>query len=249
MTYAIKITMRNLYLVAMLISVLIPLLISGCSPSPPESKSTEHQGGTAAIGQNTPHALQSDVQPSDTTEQVIAYVQVSDIAGNSLVEMVPIVTLQPNAFDTPVAFGTDSDSEGNSTIYFPADQRLYLRAWDPELRYFPNNFYDVMPHTGNVVRDVKLTMVEGGVMEMLLTDENGNPVNEDNVALMMYHPERGPWWPADAESDAQGYVRFENVPAGSYQIRLISEQHGRLEIPEVNIPPGQTVNLGLVSLQ
>jgi len=245
MTYSIKITIRNLYLV----SVLISLVITGCSPSPPESTATDRQADAPESELNDVSTLHGDEQPSDTSEQVIAHVQVSDIAGNPLTAMVPIVTLQPNAFDSPVAFGSDSDTEGNSTIHFPADQRLYLRAWDPELRYFPNNFYDVIPHTGNVVRDVKLTMVEGGVMEMLLTDENGKPVHEDNVALMMYHPERGPWWPADAESDGQGYVRFENVPAGSYQIRLITDQHGRLEIPEVNIPPGQTVNLGLLSLQ
>lgn len=245
MTNEIPLTIRNLCVVVMLFY----LVGSGCSPSPPESASVERQAESSAAEQTLVSAIHDDEQPSELEDQVVAYVQVLDISGSPLETMVPIVTLQPNAFDTPLAFGSDSDAEGNSTIYFPVDQRLYLRAWDPELRYFPNNFYDVMPHTGNVVRDVKLTMVEGGIMEMLLTDQNGDPVHEDDVSLMMYHPERGPWWPADATSDGHGYVRFENVPAGSYQIRLISSQHGRLEIPEVNIPPGQTVNLGLLSLQ
>ena len=232
-----------------LLLLLVGSLTLGCSPTVPESTEAPETSASPEPEAQIIEPEADEEVPEGAVAEVTAWVQVLDIDGEPLPDMAPIVTLQPNAFDAPLAVGAWSDADGQSSIRFPGDLRLYLRAWDPDLRYFPNNFYDILPNTGNTVRDVSLWMVEGGIIEMLLRDADGGPVAGQQVEMMMYHPERGPWWPADTETDDQGYARFETVPAGSYQLRLQTESGGRLEIPEVNLRPGATANLGVQQLR
>ncbi len=209
---------------------LLPLLVfalAACSPEEP-----------APRGQSAPAPV--------TT--VSGRMRVADRQGNGLSAMVPIATHEPNAFDEPIATGPPTNDRGESRIAFPGDVHLYLRAWDPKLNYFPNNFYHVLPDTGNVADEMVIEMVRAATLIMALHRPDGRALAAENVALMMIHPTRGPWWPAETDTTADGVAAFSHIPPGSFTLRLKTESSGVLEIPEVALPPGDTIDLGLQTL-
>jgi len=179
---------------------------------------------------------------------VSGHMRVVDRQGNALAGMAPIATREPNAFDEPIATGAPTDARGESSIAFPSDVRLYLRAWDPELNYFPNNFYDALPGTGKVADGMVIEMVSAATLTMALHTQDGAPLASENVALMMIHPTRGPWWPAETDTTPEGVAVFTRIPPGAFTLRLKTESNKVLEIPEVALPPGDTVDLGLRTL-
>ena len=180
---------------------------------------------------------------------ISAPIRVVTLAGAPLPNMMPIATLLPNAFDEPVAKGPLTNAAGESRIRFPATEKVALRAWDPELRYFPNNFYDVLPGTGTVTETLVVTMVESGAVEALLMMPDGRPARGENTGLMMFHPVHGPWWPAEADANERGEVVFRRVPPGNFVLRLRVASGAAIEVAETFIPPGDTAHLGIVYLQ
>ena len=180
---------------------------------------------------------------------VYATVQVVDLAGTPLAGMAPIVTRQPNAFDEPVAMGLPTDGKGMGTIRFENKEHLYLRAWDPTLDYFPNNFYEVLPGGSNVEGTLTIQMVGSSGLEAQLMLPDGQPAVNETVALMLSHATRGPWWPAQATTDAEGVVRFPNLPAGEFVLSFKVAAGPQLEVTETPLPPGANINLGVLKLQ
>jgi hypothetical protein len=65
----------------------------------------------------------------------------------------------------------------------------------------------------------------------------------------MSHPTEGPWWPARADADQQGIVKFPSVPAGRYKIRFQTAAGAHLDIDNVDLPPGAARDLGRITLQ
>jgi hypothetical protein len=178
-----------------------------------------------------------------------APVLVVDLAGRPLSDMLPIATDQPNAFEKPVVQGELTGVDGRSVLTLPRDEHLYVRAWDPAMRMFPNNFYEVLAPTGDRTETMTITMVEGATLAMTLLDAAQQPVANENVGLMMFHDVHGAWWPAEGDTDADGRVVFERVPPGKYTMKLKAIKSGALEIGGVNLPPGGETDLGPIILQ
>ncbi len=182
------------------------------------------------------------VQP----EQVSASMRVVTRDGRPLPGMIPIATLTPNAFDTPVASGPPTNMSGESHIQFPADKKVTLRAWDQNLLYFPNNFFEVLPNTGAVRETLVVGMVESAAIEAILITPDGEPAQNENVGVMLFHPVHGPWWPAEGNTDENGAVTFYRVPPGQYVLRLKLASGPTTDVPETYIPPGESAHIGRV---
>src|SRR5690606_23876464 len=171
-----------------------------------------------------------------------------DLEGNPVPGMVPIVTRNANATDYPLASGAPSGADGSSTLTVPVLEHVYVRMWDPTFGRFANNYFDVQ--VGKDVPDevLEVVMVPGASITAMLTDAAQRPAAGENVGLMMFHPLKGAWWPAEAASDSQGVVRFPHVPAGKYTIRIKALTSGEIELKDVMLQPGAAVDLGVLRL-
>ena len=178
-----------------------------------------------------------------------AKMRVMSLSGEPLARMAPIATLQPNAFDKPIATGALTNAEGLGEIRFPAGQKVALRAWDPELGYFPNNFLEVMPNTGVITEVLEITMVRSGILFAVLKLPDGSPVRNENAGIMLFHPVYGPWWPSDSYTNDQGEVVFPSVPPGKFVLRLKIASGPSIEVAETYIAPGEPTPLGTIQLQ
>lgn len=190
-----------------------------------------------------------DSTPKSTSDDLIlARVRVVDLEGRPLEGMVPIATNRPNAFDSPVAKGYPTDSSGRSWVALDPDRWLCVRAWDPELRFFANKYFEIPPGPGTITEELELVMVEGATLCMQVFDPDGRPLAGEEVAIMMAHPEHGPWWPDKASADGDGAVTFDRVPAGTYFLKIGTARSGEIELSEVILPPAGRADLGKVQL-
>lgn len=181
--------------------------------------------------------------------RMIVSMTVTDLQGKPLAGMNPMVTTRPNAFDKPVAVGSLTDANGKGTVQFPSSQTLFIRAWDPNLNWFPNNFFEVPASTGVASSEAAITMVAAAAVEAQFTLPDGSPVASQSVAMMMIQAEWGPWWPAQSVTDPNGRAQFSNVPPGVYslQFKLDAGPAGARE--KVEIRPGAQVDLAIIPLQ
>lgn len=236
-------------------AVWMVLFAAGCdgpeetaAPSP-ETPTVSEAAPAPEAPATAPATAEPTPQPAPPTGFVSASVQVVDLAGKPLMGMAAIVTRQPNAFDQPVAMGDPTDANGMGTIRFENNEHLYLRAWDPLLGYFPNNFYEILPGGSVVKETLTIEMVPSAGLEAQLVLPDGQPAANQTVEIMLSHATRGPWWPARGQADAEGVVRFPNLPAGEFLLEFRVPAGAALQVTETPLPPGELVNLGALNLQ
>ncbi len=206
------------------------LLLGACSP---ETATRESQAPGPDIRQ---------------AASATAHLRVVDREGNPLPGMRPVVTAQPNAFDQPLALGAPTGAGGNASVHFTARAKVYLRAWDPELAYFPNNYYDLLPETGEVARGLVVVMLRAASLRLTLEDGRGIPLAREQVKLMMLHPAKGPWWPAEGETDGEGIVTFTKIPPGNFGLELRAASGRAIDLPETKFTPGALTDLGSIRM-
>ncbi len=227
-----------------ILALLLLTLLPACSDPAPPAKPAE----VPAVP-TPPVEPTSEAAPTETPGSITTTIQVVDLSGAPLAHMTPIVTREPNAFDAPVASGTTTDSAGSGMISFETKERLFLRAWDPMLNYFPNNFYEVLPGGSRIEDDLTIQMVPAAALAVQLFLPNEEIAANMAVGLMLYHATRGPWWPAEGTTNADGFVTFDHLPAGEYGLRFKVESGARLEQGQTALPPAKTVDLGVLVLQ
>ena len=244
---------------ALLLGILLPALLAACGgeekPDPPPPQETtppkpEAPAEETPVSPAQEPAPQAEPDPAEKVEtaEITAPVRVIDLAGKPLSAMAPIACTKPNAFTQPLRTGPLTNEQGRSEVTFPGDRKLYLRAWDPDTRYFSNNFQTYLG-TGAEVRDiVELVMVEGARLTAILASPDRQPLAEQEVRLMMAHPTQGPWWPARTTTDTGGVADFGTVPAGRFLLEIRSQAGYGRQIPETGLLPGRDVDLGLVVL-
>mgnify|MGYP003735406325 CR=1 FL=1 len=196
-----------------------------------------------------PEDASAEARPANTAAPVsgvYAAVTVVDLEGQPLAGMTPIATTNANAFDAPVAVGHATDDAGKSALVLPRDVRVYVRAWDPDRRYFANNYYDIPPAVGDRTEDMHFSMVQGASLEVRFVTPDGTSVANTNVGLMMLHPAKGPWWPDECDTDGSGAAVFASVPAGRFTCRFKAAGAGEVEIADVELDVGGHTNLGQV---
>lgn len=181
--------------------------------------------------------------------KAIARIRAVDLDRRPLPGLLPIATTQPNAFDKPIATGGPTATDGHGWVAVPQDRRVFVRAWDPSLRLYANNYIELPPGEGTVTEVQEVVMVPGATLEARLTAPDGRPIAHENVDLMLFHPTKGPWWPAQVDTDAEGNVRFPAVPAGRYTVKIKSAKYGEMELHDIALPPGGRTKLGTVTLQ
>jgi len=234
------------------LATLLVLATVGCggkeeSPAAPAVPSGQvvpsEQAATPQSGKESASGEQASVA------KVRASVRVVGLDGVPLEGMEPIATTQPNAFDKPVAVGPATGKDGRSSLALPGDGWLYIRAWDRSGGLFANNFFDIPPGEGNQTAEMEIVMVPGTRLKATLVGEDGTPAAGENVGLMLFHPMQGPWWPGDADTDENGVADFGRVPAGRFTLKIKAIRSGQIELPETYFPPGETLDLGTVTLR
>jgi hypothetical protein len=207
-------------------------VVTGCGGSEPQSP--------------TASPPPQDVVPQDAT--VTANIRTVDLEGRPLANMMPIATRHPNAFDPPVARGSLTKEDGTGSLDIPAAEHLYIRAWDPGLKMFANNYYEVLPGTEMDPAPLDVMMVSGTRLTAQLLTPDAKLAESVTVDLKMSHPTEGPWWPARADTNALGIVQFPSVPAGRYNIRIETVNGAKIDLTDVELPPGGSTDLGPVTL-
>ena len=207
------------------------------APTPPQA--------TPEQGTSEPTVLpESQSEPG----MLLGRVRIVDLDGAPIPNMVPIATTLANAFEAPIAQGAPSDADGHGALWLPPDARVFVRAWDPTLERFANNFYDVLPAEGGETDLMTIQMIEGCAVTLRIATTDGRPLANTNIELMMLHPSQGPWWPARGTTDDSGTIHFERVPAGQYGFRIEAEGHA-LDLPSRMLPPGGAIDFGELRLQ
>ncbi len=233
------------------------VLLSACggeTPPPQAPQGASSKPLEATVPKNTAPAQ----QPSKTTSTSISeensyvatgYVRVLDLGGEPMANMAPIVTRSANAFDPPLSTGALTDAEGRGSVRFPNNEKLFLRAWDPQLAYFPNNFFTILPASGDATDELTVVMAKAASLSVQLYDADNAPLAHQNIGIMMFHPTEGPWWPASANTDAEGLVHFPAVPPGSFVIKVKAESGLQYELPALSLAPGADIDVGAVILR
>lgn len=219
-------------------ALLIAALAAACggetaAPTPPDSEPV----------------TEAPKAPADGSQGVYAEMTVVDLDGRPLAGMMPIACREPNAFDQPVARGALTDDKGHSAFTLPQGQRLFVRAWDPDLRMFANNFYEVPAMQGTSTAPMTVAMVPASQLEATLSGPDGQPVAGADAEALLVHPTQGPWWPARGATDGAGRVRFAPVPPGEYIVELNVPKVGTARTAPTFLPPSQSADLGLLRLQ
>lgn len=165
-----------------------------------------------------------------------------DLDGKPVPGVIPIATREANAFDKPIVQGEPTKADGSSSVTIPTNERLFLRMWDPAVKCFANNFFEIQPGGKLEAQAMDVVMVPGASLDMTVAAMNAT------VDILLHHPTQGPWWPARATSDASGRVHFEAVPAGIFSMRVKTSSGQTAELPEVRLEPGGHTELGEVAL-
>ncbi len=232
-----------------LILIVLSFFVCSCgnksSETTPASSQSE-QGHTIQPPQTIPEKSSDAPASNARNPYVTGKVFIIDSTGKPLENIASIATEKPNAFDEPIARGNLSGPDGVSIIQIPKNKAVFIRAWDPILHYFPNNYFEIHPTDADYLEDMQVLMLEASAIEFQLFDEEDQPVMGENVGLMMYHPKLGPWWPCDGHTDMEGNIQFKPIPPGMYNLRIKTERGMILEIKEVKIPPASTINLGKI---
>lgn len=193
-------------------------------------------------GSNVPPA--ADVPASS----VAAPVTIVDLEGKPLQDMIPIAATRPNAFEEPVASGPPTDEHGHSEFSIPSDQPVFVRGWDPDVKFFANNFYEIEPGPAAQTEAMTLVMVPGASLAATIVSADGTVKEGVPVEIMMAHPSMGPWWPDRGVTGPGGAVHFSSLPAGQYVVRVVAEDGSSAVLDEVALAPGGHVDLGRVVL-
>ncbi len=232
----------------MLVPLLVLMTACNCREKEPAPTSPQQTAPQAAAPQPPPSPAPERTEGAKSNPLLTARMRVVSLSGKPISGMIPMATLEPNAFDKPIATGAPTDAEGMGTIQFPSVQKVSLRAWDPELRLFPNNFLEVLPNSGVISEVLEVTMVQSGILFAELRLPNGQRAHNENVGLMLFHPVYGPWWPAESNTNTQGEVVFDSVPPGKFVLRLKVASGPSIEVAETYIAPGEPTSLGTLKL-
>ena len=226
---------------------IILVCLSGCFCRPPAESNTPagSVGQTPAAASPNTTAVPTPAS-GQTSPQIIADILVVSLDNTPLKGMIPIVTERPNAFDPPPYRGDPTDERGYTRFTFPADRRWCLRAWDPELKWFANNFLEVAPSDEDAGLDGTIVMAPSSAAACLITDASGTPLANRPVELMLIHPKQGPWWPSRQTTSAEGTVLFSQLPPGHFDLEFRIDGTSR-RLPDVPLPPGGALNLGAVA--
>ena len=231
--------------------VLYSLLLAGChcrEEKPIPAAPQEVKVHTSAPQAPAPATTADKAQPEEGEAFLTARMRVVSLSGKPIAGMIPMATLAPNAFDQPVATGMRTGPDGLGILRFPSSQKVALRAWDPEMRLFPNNFLEVLPNSGVINEVLEVTMVQSGILFARLLLPDGLPARNENAGIMLLHPVHGPWWPAESNTSDAGEVVFESVPPGKFVLRLKVASGPSIEVAETYIAPGEPTSLGTITL-
>ncbi|MCX8063647.1 MAG: hypothetical protein N3G21_00555 [Candidatus Hydrogenedentes bacterium] len=231
--------------------ILVGFLFASCSPggNSKDEKISSEILKDSGIKESKRESSASNPASSDVGKdgkKIYGKVFIVDSRGVPLEKIGAIATFKPNAFDEPFAWGTLSGKDGVSEIWVPRNTHLYIRAWDPELRYFPNNFYEIPPTDADALEDMTINMMESSAIEINLVDSEDKTIKNENVGLMMVHPKYGAWWPCDGYTDGEGNVIFKPLPPGLFDLIIKTERGIILEIKKVSLPPNTYTVLGKV---
>ena len=217
------------------LACLLATVLSGCG--------TE---GPAAPGEPP---SDSATAPAPSSSTIAARLVVVDLEGHPLPNMIPIATRGSNACDPPVATGAPTDGAGRGAVALPRGARLFARAWDPELRWFANNFYEIFEGVGDTTQEMRVIMARGASLDGVVLAPDGGPMPIGaEVRLVLAHPVHGPWWPDRAATGENGAVHFPSLPAGKYPAVFEVVGVGRVETPPIELPPGGNASIGSVTL-
>lgn len=248
-------------LVALLAVMCIAWMGAGCgsgedTPPPATKTPPAPQPDPPPPAEEAPAAPQapavaeaSEPEATAVRETITCEVRVVDLAGKPLPRMAPILSRTPNALDEPLAIGGPTTAEGLGQVRAEVEGTVFARAWDPELDHYPNNFYEIVVGSGQIAKDMVITMVPASNLAVRFLLPDGRPATDEIVELMLVHPSRGPWWPAATTTNFNGLAIYEKVPPGTFSLRFSLESGASVEVPATELPPAGLAQLGDLQLR
>jgi len=224
-------------------------VVAGCGGPEKANTDTPPKAAAPAKASTKPAATAQAKPAADTSQsEILGRVRVVDLEGRELPGMIPIVTTEPNAFHEPVAKGSPTTDDGKGTVLIPKDRAYYVRAWDPKLRLFANNFFTVQPDAGPKTDVMQVVMVPAATLLVKVRQPDSKPAADQIVDLMLIHPTQGPWWPARIRTDGSGSALFAHLPPGKFKAQFKSEKGATAFVDGLSLPPGEITNGGVISL-
>lgn len=187
-------------------------------------------------------------QTPEQRERVVR-LRITTLEGMPLPNMRAVATREANAFGAPLAMAPPSGADGRTRLRIPAAEHLYVRPWDENLLFFTNSLLELPPGAAGETEEQQVFMAHGAQLSLQVLRPEGVPLAGMPLRLMFLHPQRGPWWPERAMTDAEGRVLFASVPPGAFAVAIDAGPAGTAQLSQVVLPPGGTLDLGPVPLE
>lgn len=184
---------------------------------------------------------------ADVSVDVKAEVLIVDLDNKPVPGVTAIAVTQPNAFVQPVATGSVTGGDGKSVLQIHATP-TFIRGWDPQFRYFTNNFIEIPAGPIAELPEMRIVMVPGCALDAMMQNHEGRPLSNTVVRILMSHPKRGPWWPDHAVTGPDGRLHFRSVPPGIFNIEFKTDDDCTGEIKDAELQPTTHVDLGTIKL-
>jgi hypothetical protein len=197
---------------------------------------------------DAPTAVPEAVPANEARERIVR-LRITTLEGTPLANMRAVATREANAFGAPVATAAPSGADGRTRLRIPADEYLYVRPWDSSLLFFTNSLLEFPPGDAGEVEEQQVFMARGAQLSLQVLRPDGAPASMAPLRLMFSHPQRGPWWPERATSDAEGRVVLPSVPPGAFALEIDAGASGAAHLSRISLSPGGVLDLGPVPLE
>lgn len=185
-----------------------------------------------------------------SADEIILHLRIVNTESAPLAGMVPVASESPSLLSDTVSQGSPTGEDGESSVVCPKDKWLYVRAADPEGNWVAADYVEMEP--GDALdsdEPVNLTMAAAASVLATLQHQDGSPITNNAVELLMIHPAHGQWWRAESNIDESGRVRFTGLPAGVFSLKLQLGDTAAATFREVVLTGGEVKDLGIVSPQ
>ena len=199
-----------------------------------------------------------DIQPQQKLEGISiqidqlaeARVQILNIQGAPLEGITAGATWNRNGWGFWTE-GTRSGPDGWAVLYLYPGDTQYVRGMDMDAhKLVANGFIEVNPKPGEVIDNLRVTMVPPAKINLRVVNEQDQPVKEKSLEGSIEYAD-GTQWADHIKTDAEGRIEIPNLTPGTVKICLTTQPVELTAAMDslTEIKPGETKDLGILKLK